>query len=336
MAHRLAFSSNRPVPIAMKVSDPGSGQVLPLPPADQLPRIDPRTHLPAPPGPPSPLTLAKGAAIELFAIDQTALDREDGTTEDVLWAHAAFDDPLGRRVRLEGRVAVPRNEAVQHFGGVAARALQPTDREPDEPGEPEQPGWTVVPLIAWGSYDVIVDGAVSDARVLGVLRLEERESPRLDLLLFPRVLDGEGRAHAAPLQAAEDLGVAGWRLHWPAVDYLQVPVHAARAERGDTLSAIAARWRSTPTSSAGPTPASPIRTRRFRESWCGSRSSSARRRPRPGGPGPLPSRGKRSSAAGPPSTEAPVKDSGDTISPPAPRLPAGPFRALLQLLEAQG
>ncbi|MBO2520793.1 MAG: hypothetical protein CW345_03155 [Firmicutes bacterium] len=239
MAHRLAFSSNRPVPIAMKVSDPGSGQVLPLPPADQLPRIDPRTHLPAPPGPPSPLTLAKGAAIELFAIDQTALDREDGTTEDVLWAHAAFDDPLGRRVRLEGRVAVPRNEAVQHFGGVAARALQPTDREPDEPGEPEQPGWTVVPLIAWGSYDVIVDGAVSDARVLGVLRLEERESPRLDLLLFPRVLDGEGRAHAAPLQAAEDLGVAGWRLHWPAVDYLQVPVHAARAERGDTLSAIA-------------------------------------------------------------------------------------------------
>ena len=234
MSHRLTFSANTPLPIATKLSAAGAGRVVPASPCEQVPRFDPRTHLPVPAGDPSPIALAKDASIELLALDVTPLDQGDGTTDDLLWVNASFTDPLGRFVELCGHEAVPKDEQ-QHFGAVAARTLRPIVSADDETAVL----WEIVPLVAWGAYDVRVDGELTDLGVVGLLQLIAGDENSLDLILFPRALDAEGRARPTPIQAAEELGAGGFRLVWRGVDYVQVPVMTVRAERGDTLASIA-------------------------------------------------------------------------------------------------
>lgn len=237
MAHRLPFSPNTPLPIATKVSAFGTGQVAPLLPGEEIPRFDPGTHLPAVPVPPSPIALAKGASIELLALDLVPVDPCDSAAGDVLWTSASFVDPLGRRIRLRGREAVPKGDARQYFGGVAVRAVQPASTARRDGSEPVP--WVAVPLVAWGAYDIWVGEEQTDAGVVGLVQLIEGEEKSLDVILFPRKLGADGRAAAAPVYAAEELGAGGFRLTWGGVDYTQVPVVAVRAERGDTLSSIA-------------------------------------------------------------------------------------------------
>ena len=174
---------------------------MPLP-VDEFPRIHPRTHLPAPPGPPSPLTLAKGAAIELFAIDQ---QRWTGKTASLKtccgrtllsttrWAGASVARPGGRSQERGGSALRRRRRP---------RAAAYRSRAGRQPGSRSSPGPDRGALDRVGELRRHRGRGGLRRGGVGVLRLEERESPRLDLLLFPRVLDGEGRAHAAPLQAA--------------------------------------------------------------------------------------------------------------------------------------
>lgn len=242
MSHRLAFTPNTPIPIATKLWAIGSGLVVPTTTDEQVPRFDPATSLPQLVSAHHPIVLSKDASVELLALDQTVLDAVDGAGGDLLHIEASFVDPLGRRVRLTGREMAALGDDRQYFGGVVARAVRPPS--PDVGGAGTPSGWVMVPLVAWGRFDVWVQDDVSDRGVLGLVYLESNApgmagANTLTVVLYPRVVGAGGKVHAAPLRAAEELGVAGWRLVWSGVDYVQAPLMSVRAERGDTLATIA-------------------------------------------------------------------------------------------------
>lgn len=241
MSHRLAFPPNRPVPISTKLSADGPARVIPLHPAAQAPRFDPMTlllhfieHKE------SDVVLAREASIELLALDHTLLDPSDDAPSagDHLWVKAAFVDPLGRLVEMRGRKAPVQPDLGQCFGGVATQLAHPLPAVPGG-GSPSTTQWLVYPLVAWGAFEIRVQDQLTDAAIIGVIQLMQGTSNTLRLTLYPRAVDDLGSARAAPIQAAEQLGIAGWAIQWEGVDYLQAPVMTVRAERGDTLVKIA-------------------------------------------------------------------------------------------------
>lgn len=239
MSHRLAYPSNLPVPIAITVKQTGNGRVLPLYPKRQAPAFDPRTRLmDLYPESDGTIALAHDASIEALAVDRTPLDpRDDEPSDDFLWLHVSFSDPLGRRIELSGRRTAGRPVEGQCFGGVATRLAQPVHLE--TAGDPPGPRWLLVPLLAWCQLEIRVDETLTDSGVLGAIRLIQEESSLLRLTVYPRVVDAAVLSRASPVQAAEELGTAGWCIEWQDVEYLQVPLVPVRAERGDTLLQIA-------------------------------------------------------------------------------------------------
>ncbi|HLS89835.1 MAG TPA: hypothetical protein VK101_01120 [Limnochordia bacterium] len=241
MPHRLAFPPNRPVPVSTKLSAYGPARVVPLHPAAQAPRFDPLTHLPHFfDHPEDGIVLAREAAIDLLALDHTPLDPIDETSpaHDLLWVRARFIDPLERRVEMVGRKAPPLPDLGQCFGGVATQLVQPLARARSD-GSSGPVEWLVYPLVAWGTFEIWVEDVLSDEAVIGVVQLLGGEERTLRLTLYPRTVGQDGSSRAAPIQAAETLGAAGWFIEWKGVDYLQTPVMTVRAERGDTLAKIA-------------------------------------------------------------------------------------------------
>lgn len=240
MSHRLAYPPNLPVPIATKLSVKGDGRVAPLHPRAQAPTFEKETHLlQLLEESDGSIILATDASIEALAVDQTPLDPPAGaTSDDFLWVAASFSDPLGRRIELRGYQTALPPVAGQCFGGVATQIMHPV--VPKEGTWPTaRPQWILLPLIAWGEFEIRVDGEVTDSGVVGTVRLIQSEANTLRLTVYPRTVDVVGISRASPIQAAEELGVAGWCIEWEGVDYLQVPVMTVRAERGDTLHKIA-------------------------------------------------------------------------------------------------
>lgn len=240
MSHRLAYPPNLPVPIATKIEQPGGGRVTALRIGAQAPEFDAVTGLPAlTEESDEKIALATDAAFEALAVDQTPLDPPAGElSDDFLWARASFDDPLGRRIQLIGRQALIPPVAGQCFGGVATQMAQPCRPDVSDASS-TGPRWILFPLIAWAEFEIRVNEEPTDTGVVGAIRLVQDEANALRLTLYPRVVDVDGQSRASPIQAAEDLGVAGWCIEWKNVDYLQVPVVTVRAERGDTLLKIA-------------------------------------------------------------------------------------------------
>jgi len=184
--------------------------------------------------------LAWEAAIDLLALDHTPLDPIDETcpANDLLWVRARFIDPLERRVEMVGRKAPPLPDLGQCFGGVATQLVQPLAKARGD-GTSGPAEWLVYPLVAWGTFEVWVEDDPSDEAVIGVVQLLEGKERTLRLTLYPRTVGQDGSSRAAPIQAAENLGAAGWFIEWKGVEYLQTPVMTVRAERGDTLAKIA-------------------------------------------------------------------------------------------------
>ena len=240
MAHRLAFPPNLPVPIATKLSAAGDGRVTPLHPRAQAPGFDGQTHLfYLQDDPDEDIVLADDASIELLALDQTPLDPIDDTQSgDLLWVKASFVDPLGRRVELRGRETGARPVDGQCFGGVATQQAQPLLTRTSDSTQ-SQIHWVLLPLVAWAQYEIRIEDDVTDSAVVGAIQLVQADTNTLRLTLFPRSIGLHGKAHASPIHAAEELGVAGWCIQWEHVDFLQVPIMTVRAERGDTLTKIA-------------------------------------------------------------------------------------------------
>ena len=240
MSHRLAFPPNLPVPIATKLSAAGDGRVTPLHPRAQAPSFDGQTHLfYLQDDPERSIVLANDASIELLALDQTPLDPiDDSPSDDLLWVKASFVDPLGRRVELAGGRPVPDRWTGQCFGGVATQQAQPLLTRTATRPNPRSTG-SFSPSSHGPQYEIRIEGDVTDSAVVGAIQLVQADTNTLRLTLFPRSIGLDGKAHASPIHAAEELGVAGWCIQWEHVDFLQVPIMTVRAERGDTLTKIA-------------------------------------------------------------------------------------------------
>lgn len=230
MAHRLAFPLNANVPLAVKANESSGGC---------LTAFDPLRHDLL-----EPLVVCDeegDASIDLLALDTTPLD-ELGPTQDLFRAHVTFTDSLGRKIELSANRALTGTDGEQYFGGVATNLFRPLMT-------PESPSllWRFQPLVARASFDVRVNGALTDANLLGIVTLtewsagqtDEVDWPLLNLHLCPKRVAPDGTFYSSPVQAAEDLGMAGWSLTWQDVTFSQAPVLLVRVEKGDTVQKIA-------------------------------------------------------------------------------------------------
>lgn len=181
-------------------------------------------------GEPAPIGL------ELVAVDQALSPTPAHPQSDALWLSAAFTGPHGRRVAIHARGAALPPDPRAGCRGVLINSYDHTLL----PGGERL--WYARPLLAWGRFDVEVDGELTDESMLGRVELFHHPftgRPALSFTLYPRRVDDEGRAPWEPFLAAEEMGMAGWRLRWPLVEYRQAPVARVRIERGDTLESIA-------------------------------------------------------------------------------------------------
>lgn len=232
MAHRLSFLPNRGVPLAVKVTQAGSALLAPYDPRADLSAISQFTQ-----------EEEVESELDLLALDNTPLDCVH-SSEDSVWLRASFIDTLGRRVDVSANEVVPGTDEAQHFGGVATNLFRQC-----HDAERNVSGWRHQPLAVWARCNIRVNDALTDSDVLGVVTLSEGDSDASELAeLIPPVITfdlgttriGHGNQRTTmPLQAAEDLGMPGWRLMWEDVSYSQAPVMAVRVEKGDTATNIA-------------------------------------------------------------------------------------------------
>ena len=176
------------------------------------------------------------SGLELVAVDQALPPSPAPSLPGALWLSAAFTGPHGRRVAIRARGAAGPPDPRSGCRGVLMNSY---DHAPLPGGEPL---WYARPLLAWGCFDVEVDGELTDESMLGRVELFHHPftgRPALSFTVFPRRVGDDGSARWEPFLAAEEMGMAGWRLRWPLVEYRQAPVARVRVERGDTLESIA-------------------------------------------------------------------------------------------------
>lgn len=176
------------------------------------------------------------SGLELIAVDQAVPPSPSYAIPDALWLSAAFSGPHGRTVAIHARGAAGPPDPRAGCRGVLMNSYDHTPL----PGG--QPLWYARPLLAWGRFDVEVDGELTDESMLGRVELFHHPltgRPALSFTVYPRRVGGDGTARWEPFHAAEEMGMAGWRLRWPLVEYRQAPVARVRIERGDTLESIA-------------------------------------------------------------------------------------------------
>lgn len=269
MAHRMSFSSNTCVPLAVQVNSAEEGWLFQYDPVEeeslsQAAREDLKNDVvqaasidhPLPAETTAFRVQGEGHRIQglcdLLALDLTPFDPQDKMSEDTLSMIVRFHDPLGRSVEIRADRAVPGYGNDQRFGGVATN-LFGTGTTDFHSADLES--WRLHPLVAWGAFEVKIDGQITDKDMLGLTQLDvypyltralgdenyrsEEPACTLSLTLYPRQVASDGMSHSFPLQAAEDLNMAGWTLIWNGIDYTQAPVFSVRAERNDTLSKIA-------------------------------------------------------------------------------------------------
>lgn len=230
MAHRIEPAPNSMAPLAIHAENVADGQLEPFDPSQDAP-FDFTEPWEAPPeGHDEPNTF------QLLAVDQALCPSPDPLLSDRLWLSTEFTGPHGRKVRIRAQNVVGPEANLDRYLGVVLNSYDVHH----VPGR--EPLWYARPLLAWGCFDIEVDDVLTDANILGELELLHHPStgaPVLSFTVHPRRVDDEGNVRATPLLAAEEMGMAGWRLRWPGIEYRQAPVVRVRIERGDTLEGIA-------------------------------------------------------------------------------------------------
>ena len=224
----MAFPPNRGVPLAFKITQEGDGWLIPHDSGDG-PIADPARLLDTIAAPPN----LNSARIDVFAVDITPSD--EFPEKDLLYVTASFTDSHGQRIDLRS-TGVARGEGRQRFGGVGSNLYSL-----------EQDRWTFRPLQGWATFDVRVNGWLTDSGLLGEIAVthpidDAHEQPKLSLAIFGRT-EAAGMPDQRPLSYAPAgqgaLETSGWTIVWDDVAYRQAPVLSVRAERGDTLATIA-------------------------------------------------------------------------------------------------
>lgn len=230
MAHRIELAPNSMAPLAIYAENLVDGRLEAFDPSRESPLN--LTELWEEP----PETRQEPSTLQLLAVDQALFDSPDPLLSDRLWLSTDFTDPYGRTVSIRAQSVVGPGNPLDVYRGVVLNSYDVQHL----PGR--DPLWYARPLLAWGSFDIEVNGVLSDTNILGELELVHHPAtgtPVLSFTVHPRHVDDEGNVRAVPLLAAEAMGMAGWRLHWSGVEYRQAPVVRVRIERGDTLDEIA-------------------------------------------------------------------------------------------------
>lgn len=227
MPHRLAFGPDQPVPVAVEVSEPQGALLTPYDPLEGA----------------LPTEYEIAADLELLAIDATPLDQLV-PSQDSVWLQASFIDTLGRRVDIRANDVALGTQGRQHFGGVATNVVEWVQN-----GSNGQGHWAYKPLRVWARCDIWVNDALVDPSLLGHLVLNQPlldgsllDDPMLILHVLPQRVTSDGHIHSVPIQAAEELGMAGWQLSWDEATYTQAPMLHVRTEKGDTLHKVAKEY----------------------------------------------------------------------------------------------
>lgn len=259
MAHRLPFSPNTPLPLAVSIKEFGPARLHPLESELSSPdRYLKWPHRTQPLLAPADRSIEAGTPLITDEFHSLAVDAawpgvvEGGHTEapalsdllsglrrDRLWLRATLSDARERRFEIRGRETPTWTLAQGQptdgpggpfplYGGIATNQVVAGGGF----------GWHFLPLRAWGSFEISVGDEISDSEVLGVADLIHNPR-RLRLTLFPWQIQRDGHLSPRPLQTAESLGMGGMVLEWEHTQYTQAPVVHVRAERGDTLEKIA-------------------------------------------------------------------------------------------------